>query len=35
MWHPRTWDPNAALEKEQENYDADEENKEAEDVMTD
>ena len=35
VWHPRTWDPNAALEKEQDNYDADEENKEAEDVMTD
>ena len=35
VWYPRTWDQNASLDTEKDNYDADEENKEAEDVMTD
>lgn len=35
MWYPRTWDPSAAIKEDNEHYDADEENKEVEDVMTD
>ena len=33
VWYPRTWDSTAALKEDQ--YDSDEENKQAEDVMTD
>jgi len=35
VWYSRTWDANAALKEERDAYDADEENKEVEDVMTD